>query len=49
MLDWLNEKDTAQRIEAAVDQALADGCMTPDLGGSLGTDKMTDAIIERLA
>jgi tartrate dehydrogenase/decarboxylase/D-malate dehydrogenase len=49
MLDWLGEKDAAKRMEAAVDQALADGCTTPDLGGNLGTDTMTDAIIQRLA
>jgi tartrate dehydrogenase/decarboxylase/D-malate dehydrogenase len=48
MLDWLGEKDLAVRIEAATDKALADGCATPDLGGDLGTDTMTNAIIERL-
>lgn len=32
-------------IEAAVDRALARGARTRDLGGSLGTSEMTDAVI----
>jgi 3-isopropylmalate dehydrogenase len=39
----------AQSIEAAVDEALSDGCRTPDLGGSLLTRMMTEEIIKHLA
>jgi len=38
----------AQAIERAVDKAIADGCLTRDLGGDLGTAAMTRAVIERL-
>ena len=36
------------RIKAAYNSALADGCKTRDLGGTLGTDQFADAVIERL-
>jgi 3-isopropylmalate dehydrogenase len=39
----------AARIEAAVAQALHDGVRGADLGGSLGTAAIGDAIVERLA
>ncbi len=48
MLDWLGEGDAAARINRAVEQALADGCRTPDLGGDLGTSAMADAVLARL-
>jgi 3-isopropylmalate dehydrogenase len=38
----------AARIEAAVARALADGVRGGDLGGSLGTVAIGDAILERL-
>jgi 3-isopropylmalate dehydrogenase len=38
----------AAALEAAVDQAIADGCRTVDVGGSLGTDQMTREIVKRL-
>jgi len=38
----------ARAIEEAVDQALAQGCCTPDLGGSLSTMQMADEISHRL-
>jgi 3-isopropylmalate dehydrogenase len=38
----------ALSIEAATDQAIADGCRTADLGGMLSTQAMTDEIIRRL-
>ena len=38
----------AARIEAAVARALADGARGADLGGSLGTVAIADAILERL-
>ncbi len=38
----------AAAIETAVDHAIADGCRTTDLGGTLGTEEMTNEIIQRL-
>ena len=39
---------TAARIERAVDRVLTDGLRTADLGGALGTDELTRAVVERL-
>ncbi len=39
---------TAARIERAIDRTIADGLRTADLGGSLGTDDLTRAVLERL-
>jgi 3-isopropylmalate dehydrogenase len=39
----------AVAIEQAVDRAIAEGCRTRDLGGSLATSAMTDEIIRRLS
>jgi isocitrate dehydrogenase (NAD+) len=38
----------ADRIKHAYDRALADGCKTADVGGTLATDEFADAVIERL-
>ncbi len=38
----------AGAVEAAVHRAIADGCRTKDLGGSLQTSRMTDEILRRL-
>jgi 3-isopropylmalate dehydrogenase len=38
----------AQTIEAAVDEAIAEGCRTTDLGGSLSTTNMANEIIRRI-
>ena len=48
MLDWLNEKDSAARIQQAVEHTLKDGARTPDLGGRLSTSQMTDVIVQNL-
>jgi len=48
MLDWLGEKSAAVSINNAVEAALADGCLTPDIGGKYTTTGLTDAIIDRL-
>ncbi len=42
------EIKAAQMIEGAVDSTLSAGILTRDLGGSVSTDEMTTAIIERL-
>lgn len=49
LLDQLGERETAQRIEGAVDSALAEAELTPDLGGKATTESFTDAVIARLA
>ena len=38
----------AARVESAVDRALADGLRSADLGGKLGTEAVTTAVLERL-
>ncbi len=44
----LRLEEEARAIENAVDSAITEGCRTVDLGGSLGTNGMTDEIIKRL-
>jgi 3-isopropylmalate dehydrogenase len=56
MLNWLGEKhgidaakDAAQRIEAAVAGAFADGTLLPgEFGGSAATDEITAAVMQGL-
>ena len=38
----------ADRIKAAYNRALGEGCKTRDLGGDLGTEQFADAVIQRL-
>ncbi len=40
--------DAAAAIEQAVLSAIQDGCRTTDMGGTLGTAAMTDAVLARL-
>ena len=49
MLDWLGEADAASRLRAAVEQTLAAGVATPDIGGLATTTQFTDAVLLRLA
>lgn len=44
----LGQADGADRIEAAVAKALAGGARTPDLGGTLSTGAMGDAVLAAL-
>jgi isocitrate/isopropylmalate dehydrogenase len=49
MLDWLGEKDKAQRVEAATAAVIAEGKVrTYDMGGSSTTMEMGRAIAEKL-
>jgi len=48
MLDWLDQKQAAAAIRRAVEQALADGNLTHDLGGTLTTADLTRAIVARV-
>jgi len=48
-LQWsLGQPELAGRLTRAVDAALAAGARTRDIGGTLGTVEMTDAVLERL-
>ncbi len=44
----LGLEEEARRIEAAADLAIAEGCRTHDVGGSLSTAQMTDEVLRRL-
>jgi isocitrate dehydrogenase (NAD+) len=47
MLRHLEEMEAADRVESAVRRVVAEGrAVTPDLGGSIGTQAMADAIAE---
>jgi isocitrate/isopropylmalate dehydrogenase len=49
MLEWLGEREEAQRVEAAVSSVLVEGSVrTLDLGGSSNTIEMGNAVVERL-
>ena len=48
LLRYLGETPAAQKVEAAVEACLAQGEVTPDLGGSLSTMDMAHAIIGRM-
>ena len=49
MLDWLGEKDRAERLERAVEAVIAEGKVrTYDMGGSAKTLEMAQAIAVRL-
>lgn len=45
----LNDEASAQKVEKAVGAALAKGARTADLGGSLSTTEMGDAVLRELA
>jgi homoisocitrate dehydrogenase len=48
LLAHLGENAAAQAIEQAVQSVLADGPRTRDLGGTAGTEEVTEEVIERL-
>jgi len=49
MLDYLGERSTARRIEAALEKVYSEGKHTThDVGGKAGTDEFTDAVISAL-
>jgi len=48
MLEWLGQNQAAGVIRVAVDQALADGNLTQDMGGQLSSAELTEAIVERV-
>ncbi len=48
MLEHLGEKEQAARLRTAVESCIADGQVTPDLGGALTTRQATEKVIQRL-
>jgi tartrate dehydrogenase/decarboxylase/D-malate dehydrogenase len=48
MLEHLGEKQAADRLMRAIETAVADGILTPDVGGSSTTDQVTEAVIEAI-
>jgi tartrate dehydrogenase/decarboxylase/D-malate dehydrogenase len=48
MLDYLGENEQSTRLRTAVEICIANGKVTPDLGGTLTTNGMTEKVIEYL-
>jgi homoisocitrate dehydrogenase len=48
MLEHLGETESANRLRNAVEICIAEGQVTPDLGGGLTTDGMTQAVIAKI-
>jgi homoisocitrate dehydrogenase len=48
MLEHLGETEQANRLRSAVETCIAEGQVTPDLGGTLTTDGMTEQVINIL-
>jgi isocitrate/isopropylmalate dehydrogenase len=48
MLEWLAQEEAGAIIRRAVETTLGQGMGTPDLGGKLGTEQVTDLIIQNL-
>jgi homoisocitrate dehydrogenase len=48
MLEFMGYVEPAARIYDAVDDAIRAGKVTPDLGGKLSTDEVTDAVLRKL-
>jgi len=48
LLEYLGHEGEADHVREATTGVLEDGPRTPDLGGSAGTEAVTDAIVDRL-
>jgi 3-isopropylmalate dehydrogenase len=48
LLEHLGYDDAGAAVHAAVEDVLADGPRTPDLGGDASTEDVTEAVLERL-
>jgi isocitrate/isopropylmalate dehydrogenase len=48
MLDYLGEKEQAAKLRTAVEICIANGEVTPDLGGTLTTSGMTEKVKVRM-
>jgi len=47
-LDYLNEKESAERLRNVVNDCIANGESTPDLGGNLTTNQVTERVIQNI-
>lgn len=48
LVEFLGYEAEGEAIETAVESVLAEGPRTPDLGGTAGTEDVTDAVVDRL-
>ncbi len=48
LLQYLGEQSLAARLKQAVLESIQEGDTTPDLGGALSTDQVTEAVIRKL-
>jgi len=48
MLEWFGEPELATRLVVAIEEVLAAGIKTPDLGGTATTQQIADAVIANL-
>ncbi len=48
MLDYLNEKESAERLRNAVQTCIANKESTPDLDGNLTTSQVTERVIQKI-
>jgi tartrate dehydrogenase/decarboxylase/D-malate dehydrogenase len=48
MIEWLGEKTAAAALRTAVERVLAATILTPDMGGRLTTQQITDAVVKEL-
>lgn len=48
MLEWLGEAEQSERLLAAIESVCANGMVTADLGGKLGTQAVTRAVCDAL-
>ncbi len=48
MLDYLNETESAERLRSSVEACIANNESTPDLGGDLTTEQVTERVIGKL-
>ena len=48
MLNFIGEAPSASRLRRAVVECLAERAVTPDLGGMLSTEQVTDRVLKAL-
>jgi isocitrate/isopropylmalate dehydrogenase len=48
LLEWAGKAEAAKAVQRAVDGAISDGKLTPDLGGGSSTAEVRDAILKHL-
>jgi isocitrate/isopropylmalate dehydrogenase len=48
-LEWLGEEKAARAIQGACERALAAAALTPDMGGKLKTDQITQSVVQAIA